>query len=318
MGILGILGGVFFQVLNSGMILFAKNTAVNAAHEEARQGLNRLTRDIHAAVSVPQLRGIDSAFLNATGNIPIDKLPVVSSNPVGGVPPTSAGVSFQLVHSGPNRIWKDTPNDKVMIWYAGPGTEPKEGMRLIVPLWGVEDDITMVTSEGNHRNVWVSTSVVTPHVPGVPEVNTMTAYPITFYTNRVAYVVKNGRYVADPNGEWILSSGNYVPYTSGTMQRYRYENGELHCYYQRYAGGTFFWEPAGMDAQGRSRSIVARYITSPKPFYTPLNSVGGPNNKYVGVKLTARDPKSSNRNYQATAALLDTQIDYRSRICLYQ
>jgi hypothetical protein len=36
------------------------------------------------------------------------------------------------------------------------------------------------------------------------------------------------------------------------------------------------------------------------------------------VKLSARDPSSSNRGYLATASLLDTQIDYRSRITLYQ
>jgi hypothetical protein len=40
--------------------------------------------------------------------------------------------------------------------------------------------------------------------------------------------------------------------------------------------------------------------------------------KYVGVTLTARDPKSTNRGYLATATLLDTQIDYRSRLTLTQ
>ncbi len=47
-GVLGLLGLVFFAVLNSGLILFAKNVAVNAAHSEARDGLNRLTRDIQS------------------------------------------------------------------------------------------------------------------------------------------------------------------------------------------------------------------------------------------------------------------------------
>ena len=37
--VMAILGIVFLNVLNSGMILYAKNTAVNSAHEEAREGI---------------------------------------------------------------------------------------------------------------------------------------------------------------------------------------------------------------------------------------------------------------------------------------
>ena len=48
--VMAILGIIFLNVLNSGMILYAKNTAVNSAHEQGREGINRLTRDIHAAV----------------------------------------------------------------------------------------------------------------------------------------------------------------------------------------------------------------------------------------------------------------------------
>jgi hypothetical protein len=96
----------------------------------------------------------------------------------------------------------------------------------------------------------------------------------------------------------------------------------------------------------KDTAIVARNISSPMPFYVPLvadpagtwyqstssylsytnsssNSTGqtfnsSANTKYVGVKLTARDPKSSNRGYLATASLLNTQIDYRSQIADYQ
>lgn len=292
-GLLGLLGMVFFQVLNSGMILFAKNTAVNAAHQEARDGINRLTRDIHAAVSVPQLR-------DANNNI-------VSSTPVGGVAPMAAGVSFQNVASGPNYVWKDQNNpDLIMIKDNGAMATP--GMRLIVPFWNVEEDITKVTASNtaSHRNIFIGADQTTPQVSAPPVGGT---YAITYYTDRVMYVVKNGEYVPDNKGPYILSSGNYVNYTSGTMQRYRFENGELHMYKQRYTGSAFFWQ---------LQAVVARYISSPKPFYVPLNSGGSPDTKYVGVKLTARDPKSSNRGYLATASLLDTQIDYRSRIALYQ
>jgi hypothetical protein len=98
-------------------------------------------------------------------------------------------------------------------------------------------------------------------------------------------------------------------YTNSTAQRYRYEKGELHLYKQDYSGSSVYWKDV---------AVVARYISNPKPFYVPLNSGGTPDLKYVGIKLTARDPKSSNRGYLATATLLDTQVDYRSRLTLTQ
>src|SRR5437870_7707983 len=86
--IMAILGIVFIQVLNSGIIMYAKNTAVNKAHEEAREGVIRLTRDIHEAVSVPQLRNsTHDANYTVAGTFT-----VVSSTPVNGVAPTAAGI----------------------------------------------------------------------------------------------------------------------------------------------------------------------------------------------------------------------------------
>src|SRR5678816_2533962 len=114
-GVLMLLGVAFFQVLNSGLILSAKNTAVNAAHEEARVGVLRMTRDIHAAVSVPQLR--DNGFN------------VISPDPVSGVAPTAAGVSFQNVASGPNFVWKDPGNASLIMIKDNP-SKPVEGQRL--------------------------------------------------------------------------------------------------------------------------------------------------------------------------------------------
>lgn len=296
-----LLGLIFFQVLNSGIILFAKNTAVNASHEESRQGLNRLTRDIHAAISVPELRDAPASF---TGTW---VAAVHDSEPVSGVPPTAAGVSFQNLAGGPNYVWKDQSNPDLIMIRDDPDVAV-EGMRLIIPFYGLEADMTHVTAKGsnNHRNIFINGDDTTPQIDA-PTLGG--SYCITYYTDRTMYLVQGGQYIADAQGPWILSSGSYVPYTSGSMQRYRYENGELHLYKQRYSGGTVYWEDKG---------VVARYISSPKPFYIPLNTLGGVNNKYVGVKLTTRDPKTSNRNYLATSTLLDTQIDYRSRIALYQ
>jgi hypothetical protein len=319
-GVLMLLGVTFFQVLNSGLILSAKNTAVNVSHEEARMGVLRMTRDIHASISVPQLR--DNGFT------------VVSTDPVSGVAPMAAAVSFQNIASGPNFVWKD-PGSPDLIMIKDNPNKPDEGMRLIIPFFGLEEDITKVTASGsaNHSNVFIKADQSTPNISAPDYGN---PYCITYYTDRTMYVVRQGSYIPDSQGPYTITaaaytSGNkdryvlsgtiYKPsatgtlvvtpalYTSGSAQRYRFEDGELHMYKQRYSGSSVYWQDI---------ATVARYISSPTPFYIPLNSGGSPNTKYVGVKLTARDPKSSNRGYLATASLLDTQIDYRSRITLTQ
>jgi hypothetical protein len=309
--VMAILGIVFLNVLNSGMILYAKNTAVNSAHEEARQGINRLTRDIHAAVSVPQLRNSTTDANHTVAG----SFAVVSSTPSGGVAPTAAGVSFQNVVSGsPDFVWKD-PSGNSLIMIKDNPNPPSAGMRLIVPYWGIEDDISKVAGAStNHSNVFLSGGGESIVVSKAPAYLNGDAYALTYYTERMLYVVEGGTYIADSQGPWILSGGQYVAYTSGNMQRYRFEGGELHLYRQRNTGGNngngnFYWQLV---------STVARYLSSPQPFYIPLNSGGSPDTRYVGVKLSARDPSSSNRGYLSTASLLDTQIDYRSRICLYQ
>ncbi|HKP01770.1 MAG TPA: hypothetical protein VJU77_00280 [Chthoniobacterales bacterium] len=318
--VLMLLGVTFFQVLNSGLILSAKNTAVNVAHEEARLGMLRLTRDIHAAISVPQLR--DNGFN------------VISVDPVSGVPPTAAAVSFQNIASGPNFVWKD-PGATNLIMIKDNPNKPVEGMRLIIPFFGLEEDITKVTASGsaNHSNVFIKADQSTPPITA-PDYGS--PYCITYYTDRSMYVVRKGSYIPDSQGpytittaaytsgyqdRYVLSGTIYRPsttgtlvvtptlYSSGSAQRYRFEDGELHLYKQRYSGSSVYWQDT---------ATVAKYISSPIPFYIPLNSAGTPNTKYVGVKLTARDPKSSNRGYLATASLLDTQIDYRSRITITQ
>jgi len=331
--VMAILGIVFLNVLNSGMILYAKNTAVNSAHEEGRQGVNRFTRDLHAAVSVPQLRnnthdstyscGPTGALYDCGDPQNTNSFAVVSSAPVSGVAPTAAGVSFQDVVSGsPDFVWQDNGNAN-QIKIKDPGSPPTAGMRLIIPQWSIEDAITKQGGSGtNHSNVFllnaqdvtVATKLGNNGRKFGQASYSVGPYAITYYTERMLYVVEGGTYIADSNGPWILSSGNYVAYTSGNMQRYRFENGQLNLYKQRYSSpsgnsGYFYWSFV---------ATVARYISSAQPFSVPINSSGAADTRYVAVNLSARDPSTSNRGYLATASLLSTQIDYRSRICLYQ
>lgn len=311
LAIVVLLGLVFFQVLQSGLTLSAKNTAVNAAHEEGRQGVLRLTRDIHASVSVPQLRSINSS--TAPPTYPVISSTLSPSASPSATPPTAAGVSFLNIASGPDYVWNDpSGGNKIMIKDGASQAIP--GMRLIIPAWGMEDDIIKATgsSTNGHTNVFTTQSLETNVKNG--KTYGGATYAITYYANRVMYLVEGGTFVADSNGDHVLSSGQYVQVSAGTGQ-YRYEGGNLNLYMQRSTStnasvvGTLYWKYI---------ATVARHISSPKPFSVPLNRYGGQDNKYVKVQLSARDPKSTNRGYIATAALLDTDIDYRSRLTVFQ
>jgi hypothetical protein len=50
-----IVGVITLYALNSGTILYSKNTAENLAHDQSRIAVNRLLHDIHTAVSIPSV-----------------------------------------------------------------------------------------------------------------------------------------------------------------------------------------------------------------------------------------------------------------------
>lgn len=340
--VMTLLGLVLLQVLNAGVVLYAKNTAVNVAHKEAREGILRMTRDMHASISVPQLRTATADTLAPTAAAGI--LNSVPDTTTMTNAPMAPGVSFVNVYMGPQYVWKDPSGNGPIMVKGGPPPDnkaPDVGTHVVAPLFGIEDDITKVTAVPNnasHHNIWLKNGGENFLASKVSLFGaTGATYSILYYTNRVMYLVKNGSYVADSQGPFVQSGTTYIPYTSGSAQRYRYENGELHYYIQTYANNALSWLDKG---------IVARNIASPTPFYVPLvPSTSGPwyestssylsystsstnstgnrftssvNNKYIGVKLSARDPKTTNRGYQATASLLDTEIDYRSRLAITQ
>src|SRR2546430_6567596 len=185
-GVLVILGLAFFQVLNSGMILYAKNTAVNSAHEQAREAINRLTRDIHASVSVPQLR---NSTHDGTYSV-AGSFPTPTPAPAGTVT-YAAGVSFQNVTPGnPNFVWKDPGSDTKIMLKDNPNP-PTAGMRLIVPFWGIEDDIARVDgATAQHSNVVTANAMETILAKKAPLFSGGDAYAITYSTDLGLVVVE--------------------------------------------------------------------------------------------------------------------------------
>jgi hypothetical protein len=311
-GVLGLLGLVFFQVLQSGLLLFTKNTAVNIAHEEARDGVNRMVRDLHAAVSVPELRNLD--ITTSPISLPT---PGSSPTPISGyaTAPMFAAVSFQNVANGPNYLWKDPGNPSLIMIKDNYKVSP--GEHLLIPFWGAlfEQDIVKTTAGGsaNHSNVFLANGADTNINPR----NVGDAYAITYYTDRVAYAVTNGTFYPDNNGlyttagAWSSHSSNYVWATPDVPpgHRYSYKNGELHLFKQAYSSNSFYWQDV---------AAVARNLTTAMPFYSPLNSGGGFNTKYVGIQINTSDPKSSNRNFVASNMIINTTVDYRTALALTQ
>jgi prepilin-type N-terminal cleavage/methylation domain-containing protein len=186
---IGVIGTVMFALLNSSITMFAKNVAVNMAHQEARYGMMRVVRDLHQAVSIPQLVDASLAPVNTAG-------------------PT-AGVTFQIVSTGPFEIINDpTAPSLIQVGTTKPNPPPPDvGDHIVVLDYDVECDITKVTATGagsNHWNVFLANG-------NEKRIQTKSgAFVICYITRRVGYAVRNGELRFYPNLIATPSSYNII------------------------------------------------------------------------------------------------------------
>ena len=168
---IGLVVVAMFALLNFGMTLFARNVAINMAHQQARNGMMRVVRDIHEAISIPQL--VDANL-----------------NPVASAGPT-AGITFQVIAKGPFNIRHD-PSAPHLIQVESPNPKPvgpEPGDHLIVLDHDVEADVTKVTAKGSgstHWNVFLkdgNEQAVLTHKED---------YTLCYITRRIGYAVVNG------------------------------------------------------------------------------------------------------------------------------
>jgi hypothetical protein len=274
---------MLFGILNVSTVLYAKVTSINLAHDEARLAVNRLVNDIHKAVSQPQLW--DASATTTAGLVKLD--PAV---PPPGFDPKkvqASCVSFQLVppNGGPYEVKNDPGNaNMIQIQTMVNGFDPKPGMRLIIPMYDIENDLIQVTSESqsgqNHRNVWMANEEEKiPKSKGGTKI-------MTYFTTRVFYAVENGSlntYASGVNGNGIL-----VPALVGGKLVIR-----------------------NKDGTAAKPTTIARYVTSPQPFSAPSY----PDRRYIGVNLTTEESRYSNRGYKAVNTLVAGSIPYRARLC---
>ncbi|MGI8431139.1 MAG: PulJ/GspJ family protein [Chthoniobacterales bacterium] len=174
-GLIGVLGLSIYSILNVGMILGAKNTAVNTAHQQARIAMLQMVQDLHSAVSLPALTDVDSVPLN---------------NPTPNT--AAAGISFQLWAAGPYKICADAAADSnvVQVQLAVGDTVPKKNERLIVKSHQIEQDITAVVNLGGRK---YNLTLAAPIGAAIQGTDVPTSYNIPcFIADRVSYVVKAG------------------------------------------------------------------------------------------------------------------------------
>jgi hypothetical protein len=175
LGLIGSVGLAIYSMLNVGMILGAKNTAVNTAHQQARVAMLQLVQDLHSCVSLPALCDVDS-------------VPLV--NPAPNTP--APGISFQLWAGGPYQIVADAAIGAITIQIQLTGTDvvPQVGERLIIDTHGIENDITAVSGVGGNK---YNITLASPIGAAISGTGSPTFYNIScFITDRCSYVVKNG------------------------------------------------------------------------------------------------------------------------------
>lgn len=168
-------GSIIFYILNTGMVLFAKNTAINLAHQQARVAVLTMEADLHSAVSIPQL--VDA-----------------NRNPVAGNGP-AAGISFQLYAKGPLKVATSAAAGQNQINVRVNGYTPKVGQRLCIPTHQIEFDITGVGAGTTDRILTLASNLpvnvaTTLYDPGTN--SNINVNVVCFITDRMHYVVTNG------------------------------------------------------------------------------------------------------------------------------
>lgn len=132
-GITTIVGGMIFLVLSSGLNLYAKNTAVNAAHQQARTGVDQLLQNIHGAVSIPQL-------VNAS----LTPIPPPGTGP-------AAGINFQRFEAGPFPVTASATASATSLVVASGSFAPSSTTRLNIAAHKIELDVISSTDLGGGK-----------------------------------------------------------------------------------------------------------------------------------------------------------------------
>jgi prepilin-type N-terminal cleavage/methylation domain-containing protein len=187
-------GGMLFLILNAGVNLVARNSSTNFAHQQLLKSIDRITRDVHGSVSIPQL--VNSDRSTATGNGP------------------AAGVTVQTYAMGPYQFTQSlvAPGNvaaKILTLAThstSTSVRPAAGQHAVMMATLVEDDITAAaanSSDNTKTDITLANDVDTT-VNGTN--GKLYGNVPVLITNKISYVVVNGelRYFTS------ATSANYI------------------------------------------------------------------------------------------------------------
>jgi len=178
MSIMTLVGLMIFLVLNSGMVLYAKNTAVNSAHQQARAGVDQMLNNLHSSVSIPQLTDAN--------------LQPVSEVDANGQPVPAAGISFQTFNAGPFPVVLDASASSTSIILNCPGYVPPANARLNIPSHNIELDIVSSVGVASYRQFVLASPIGTAvdiAGSGIEGQSGVTYVITAFITTRLSYAV---------------------------------------------------------------------------------------------------------------------------------
>lgn len=280
--VVALCGGMVFLFLNTGMNLYAKNTAVNVAHQQARAAVDQMLANIHGAVSIPQL--VDDT---------LTPLPPPGTG-------SAVGVNFQRYEAGPFLLWNGANSNvpSTQTWvavYARDWAVPQTtGLRFNIPSHEVEMDVTSIIPFGDYRIINFTGPVGTDIIvqddgSGNGKGNApvaSTSNVSAFITRRVSYAVV----CTDSDPAACSQPGN--------------SNKELRYY------------PTNNLQNFR---VIARNVTTQSPFQILFNAQGGADFRSVAaVNLSTAEPQFSNRGYAAVNMFINSYIPFRSRLTVNQ
>ena len=270
MASVGVVGLSIFYTLYYGLIMFTKNTAMNVSHQEARLALMQLDADIHSAVSAPSLTDSNGVMISATASSP--------------------GVEFQVLVSS-TEYCQVTSNVAVGASTISVGLPtgyptPYAGMRLIVPTFGIEQNVTAVSVSGT-----TATCTLAGTSPNV--ITASSGNVIAYFTQRVYYYVTGA-----------VSSGG-----SSTDLVLDYLGVERNQTYMIAANGLINGAPYDP--------------TCATPFSIPSTTSGAPNYHYIQVTgLSTQDPQTSGLStifgFDTASIMLSGQVPEYQTLTIYQ
>lgn len=210
LGISSVVGVCATYVFLQGTMLAAKNTSENVAHDQNRIAVNRLVRDIHSAISTPQLGHIEKGNISNHPTAPAGSWTPYGTNVTFFADPgtgPAAGISFKKMgnafnaNGGPFELKNDPGNPDLIMIRSG-STAPLEGMEIVFPYYTetvydaalkknltrpMEGTIYKVTSNGSdHYNIFIQGGLE----KRIKEKKN--THVICYYMSRFAYVVENG------------------------------------------------------------------------------------------------------------------------------